>query len=100
MKGKKRGTNYSMGSQKVVLECCLFKKVFFVFLDTLSEKGERGYFVQRGFLKVERSCFCTTFVEHLVDKRFLCVSQKVPTKNKQTNKLKSPQHKNRKANQR
>jgi hypothetical protein len=58
---EKRDTIYPMGSQKVVLE---------------------GYFVQRGFLKVETSCFCTTFVEHLVDKRFLCVSQKIRSKKK------------------
>jgi hypothetical protein len=100
MKGKKREQITQWGHKKLFWNVASLKKVFFVFLDTLSEKGERGYFVQRGFLKVARSCFCTTFVAHVVDKRFLCVSQKVPTKNKQTNKLKSPQHKNRKANQR
>jgi hypothetical protein len=57
MKGKKREQITQWGHKKLFWNAASLKKVFFVFLDTLSEKGERGYFVQRGFLKVARSCF-------------------------------------------
>jgi hypothetical protein len=98
-KERKEGQITQWGHKKLFWNAaCLKKSSLFFWI--LCPKTERGYFLQRGSLKVERSCFCTTFVEHLVDKRFLCVSQKLPTKKKQTNKLKSPQHKNRKANQR
>jgi hypothetical protein len=72
-KEEKMDKFYPTGSQEVVLECSFFKKkVFFLFLETLSE----DILFKERFLKVQRSCFAKTFVDHLVDKEVpLCFSK-------------------------